>query len=273
LVMDRTATPTGPVRIEVQGLAKVYPTVDGGDKRAVDGVSFRVHAGEIYGLLGPNGAGKTTTLRILSGLISATEGTVWLNGFDVESQKEEVKRSIGFLNATTGLYQRLSAEEVLTYFARLNGLDKLAIRRRVEELSQWLEMGAFLRQRCGSLSTGQRQRVSIARALVADPPVLILDEPTLGLDVISNRLVLDFVRQEADRGKCIVLSTHYLDEAETICGRLGLMYQGKLIAEGTLDELRETSGKQRLSDIFLTLCGEDRRVLGQRANTLIGGSA
>ena len=251
--------------IRVQGLTKIYPTVDGAEKRALDEVSFDVASGSVYGLLGPNGAGKTTAMRILSGLISASAGVATLDGIDVAQQREAAKRSIAFLSATTGLYQRLSPRESMTYFGRLNGLDAATIRARIDELRGWLEMEQFLDQRCGTLSTGQRQRASIARALVADPPILILDEPTLGLDVISNRLVLDFIRQEHQRGKTILLSTHYLDEAETICDRFGLLHEGKLIANGTLAELRLRADRERLSDIFLTLCGADRVVLGPRS--------
>ena len=250
-------------------ISEDFPTTEGGEKRAVDGITFSVDGGEIYGLLGPNGAGKTTTLRILSGLISATSGSAILNGFDVSKEREQVKRSLGFLNASMGLYQRLTPRELLRYFGRLHGLEGKALAQRVAELVDWLEMEPFANLRCGGLSTGQRQRVSIARAMIADPPILILDEPTLGLDVITNRLVLDFIRGEGERGKTIILSTHYLDEAETICNRFGLIYEGKLIAEGALADLRQRTGKERLSEIFLNLCGEDHPVLARRRLTAL----
>lgn len=240
--------------IEIVGLCKVFPMPDGGEKRAVDALSFAVRSGEIYGLLGPNGAGKTTTLRMLAGLIKATAGQARLNGHDVTLEPEAVKRSIGFLTANTGLYQRLSPRELLTYFAELHGMDAVAAGVRAETLITWLEMEDYADLRCGALSTGQRQRTSIARALVADPPILILDEPTLGLDVLTNRRILQFIREERDAGKAIVLSTHYLDEAERLCDRIGLMHEGRLIAQGNMQELRAlTPGLERLSDIFLHL--------------------
>ena len=242
--------------IEVCDLVKTFPTADGREKHAVAGISFRVAAGEIYGLLGPNGAGKTTTLRILSGLMQPTRGRVLINGVDILAAPRAAKRSIGFLTANTGLYQRLSPRELLPYFAELNGLDSSVARQRVRELIDWLDMGSFADTRCGALSTGQKQRTSIARALIADPPILVFDEPTLGLDVLTNRVILEFIRQERQMGKAILLSTHYLDEAESLCDRVGLRHEGHLIAQGDLPALREQSGCQRLTDIFLQLIGE-----------------
>ena len=239
--------------IDVQDLVKVFPTPSGREKRAVAGVSFRAGAGEIYGLLGPNGAGKTTTLRILSGLLQATSGRTMVNGVEVTAHPEQAKRSIGFLTANTGLYQRLSPRELLAYFAELHGMEKPSARLRVDELIDWLGMAEFADQRCGALSTGQKQRTNIARALIADPPVLIMDEPTLGLDVLTNRVILEFIRRERANGKCILLSTHYLDEAETLCDRIGLLHEGHLVAQGTMDELRRETGCERLTDVFLQL--------------------
>ncbi|MFQ5491418.1 MAG: ABC transporter ATP-binding protein, partial [Phycisphaerae bacterium] len=169
----------------------------------------------------------------------------------------EVKRVIGFLTANTGLYQRLSSRETLQFFAQLHGMDKEQASARVDHLIDWLDMKEFAELRGGALSTGQKQRTSIARALVGDPPILIMDEPTLGLDVLSNRVILDFIVRERAEGKTIVLSTHYLDEAESMCDVIGLLHNGRLVAEGTLDELREYSGQQRLSSIFLKVVGQD----------------
>lgn len=239
--------------ILAEQLVKTFPTPDGGQVAAVDGLSFQVQPGEIYGLLGPNGAGKTTTLRILSGLMRPTSGRAVLAGYDVVTHPYDAKRSIGFLTASTGLYQRLTPRELLAYFAELHGQSGEAMRRRVADLIDWLGITSFANLRCGALSTGQRQRTSIARALVADPPVLILDEPTLGLDVMTNRIILDFVRRQREAGKTILLSTHYLDEAETLCDRIGLLYRGRLVAEGDLPALRQVAGRERLTDIFLKL--------------------
>lgn len=241
-------------------LVKEFPRPEGGFKRAVDGLSFRVERGTIYGLLGPNGAGKTTTLRLLSGLMAPTSGSAVLAGYDVSIQPQQVKRILGFLTANTGLYQRLSARELLTYFGELHLLSRRAARDRAEALIEWLGIGGFADLRCGALSTGQKQRVNIARALVADPPILILDEPTLGLDVLSNRIILEYIRRERHNGKTIILSTHYLDEAETMCDTIGLLHDGRIVAEGDIEHLRNISGSRRLSDIFLKLIHVDQAV-------------
>jgi len=240
-------------QVVADNLVKVFPTPDGREKRAVDGLSFRVADGEIYGLLGPNGAGKTTTLRMLSGLMVPSGGSARLSGFDVATQVNEVKRVLGFLTAGTGLYQRLTARELLIYFAELHRMNAHQAAARADHLIEWLGIGDFAHLRCGALSTGQRQRVNIARALVADPPILIMDEPTLGLDVLSNRVILQFIQRERDAGKTIILSTHYLDEAETMCDRIGLLHDGRLAAEGDLAGLRRASGEHRLSNIFLKM--------------------
>ena len=248
--------------VVAEKLVKTFPNPDGGEKRAVDGLSFRVAEGQIYGLLGPNGAGKTTTLRMLSGLMAPTSGTASLAGYDVATQPQEVKRVLGFLTANTGLYQRLSARELLIYFSRLHGMERDAAQARAEQLIAWLGIDDFSHLRCGALSTGQKQRVNIARALVADPPILVMDEPTLGLDVLSNRVILDFIKRERHAGKTIILSTHYLDEAETMCDKIGLLHDGRLVAEGDLDTLRVETGERRLSNIFLKIIHADSRRAG-----------
>jgi sodium transport system ATP-binding protein len=178
---------------------------------------------------------------------------VLINGRDVTHHTADVKRQIGYLTANTGLYQRLTPVEVLHYFAVLYDLPKDRIDRRIAELADWLNMGPFLKLRCGALSTGQKQRTNIARALIANPPILIMDEPTLGLDVLSNRLILQFIQTQADAGKAILLSTHALDEIEKMCRRVGLIHDGRLIAEGYLEDLKEQTGQPRLSDVFLHL--------------------
>jgi heme ABC exporter ATP-binding subunit CcmA len=246
--------------IRVEGLTKVFPNPDGTEKTAVDQISFEVRPGEIYGLLGPNGAGKTTTLRMISGLLRPTAGRVWIDGQEVTDHPELVKRQIGYLTANTGLYARLTPREMLEYFATLYDLPRPQARARIEELVAWLDMGSYLKLRCGALSTGQKQRINIARALIADPPILVLDEPTLGLDVLSNRLILEFVRTQADAGKAVLLSTHALDEIDQMCRRMGLIHNGRLIAEGELSVLRQRTGRQRLSEVFLYLVGAEESV-------------
>lgn len=243
--------------IRVEGLTKVFPTPDGSEKTAVNHISFQVEPGEIYGLLGPNGAGKTTTLRMISGLLRPTAGRVWIRGQELSGNTDAVKRNIGYLTANTGLYARLTPQEMLEYFATLYDIPVAQSRRRIAELVEWLDMRTYVNHRCGALSTGQKQRTNIARALIADPPILVLDEPTLGLDVLSNRLILEFIRTQADAGKAVLLSTHALDEIDQMCRRMGLIHNGRLIAEGELGILRAQTGKQRLSEVFLHLVGAD----------------
>jgi len=256
-----TADAPGIPVIQVAQLTKVFPNPDGTEKVAVDHISFEVHRGEIYGLLGPNGAGKTTTLRMISGLLRPTEGRVLIDGHEVTNHTAEVKRRIGYLTAHTGLYQRLTPLEMLEYFAALHDIPPEQARRRIAELVDWLDMHSFLKLRCGALSMGQRQRTSIARALIADPPILILDEPTLGLDVLSNRLILHFIRSQAEAGKAILLSTHALDEIDKMCRRVGLIHNGRLVAEDEPEGLKRRTGQSRLSDAFLKLIGADETLI------------
>ena len=258
--------------VEVHDLVKAFPAVNGQMHRAVDGIGFHVNAGEIYGLLGPNGAGKTTTLRMLSGLLKPTGGRIVMNGIELADDPNGIKRSIGFLTAHTGLYHRLSPREVLDYFGELHGLERDTKRRRIDELIDWLQMKPFAETRCGALSTGQRQRTNIARALIADPPILILDEPTLGLDVLTNRLILEFIGQERARGKAVILSTHYLDEAEKLCDRVGLLHCGRFLDQGDLPSLRGRCGQERLTDIFLHLVGAHDAVLADHRPSQNGGA-
>jgi sodium transport system ATP-binding protein len=212
-----------------------------GEIVAVDGLSLSVARGEIYGLLGPNGAGKTTTLRVLAGILTATSGRVAVDGIAVSTSSQDAKRRVGFLTGTTGLYARLTARELLTYFARLNGMEPAAVAPRIDWIARTLDFTALLDRRCETLSTGNRQRVSVARAVLHDPAVLILDEPTVGLDVLASRFLRDFVRAERERGKAVIFSTHYLAEAELLCDRIGLVYQGRMLAEGTPASLRASA--------------------------------
>ncbi len=249
--------------IRVEGLTKVFPNPDGTEKTAVDHISFEVCPAEIYGLLGPNGAGKTTTLRMISGLLRPTAGRIWVDGQEVTGRPEFVKRRIGYMTANTGLYARLTPQEMLEYFATLYDIPRARARARIKELMEWLDMGSYAKLRCGALSSGQKQRTNIARALIADPPILVMDEPTLGLDVLSNRLILEFIRTQAVAGKAILLSTHALDEIDQMCRRMGLIHNGRLIAEGELDVLRQQTGEQRLSEVFLHLIGADKPVFAE----------
>jgi sodium transport system ATP-binding protein len=224
-----------------------------GASRAVDGVSFTVGLGEVVGLLGPNGAGKTTTLRMLAGLITPTSGEALVCGLDVHQQPLEARRRLGFLTASTGLYDRLSAREVLRTFGQLQGLEGQALDARIEVLARELELSAFLDKRCGALSSGQRQRVSIARAVVNDPQVYVLDEPTATLDPLASSAILELVKGAQARGKAVLFSTHRMEEAEFLCGRLLFLHRGKVVAEGPPKELVERQGQGSLTAAFLAL--------------------
>ena len=243
--------------ILTDGLTKIFEDSARGEIVAVNKLSFQVSPGEIYGLLGPNGAGKTTTLRMLATLLSPTSGRLSICDFDGEEQSAEIRRRIGFLTASSGLYHRLSPEETLRYFGRLHSIDEDELTGRIEKIISLIDIEDFRRTPCRKLSTGQKQRTSIARVLIHDPPVLILDEPTSGLDVLSNRLILRFLQESRDQGKAVLFSTHYMEEAEMICDRFGMVHRGELLMEGTLENLREKTGKERLTDIFLSMVEED----------------
>lgn len=239
--------------IEAHDLTKRFPLSGGNDLLAVGGVSFRVEPGEVYGLLGPNGAGKTTTLRMLLGLLQPTSGYASIGGFRSTDFPDEVKRRIGLVSANVGLYQWLSVREMLLFFGDLYAVPPSVGEARLQQLSQLLGLQPFLDRRCVTLSTGQKQRVSLARALMHNPPVMLLDEPTTGLDVLASQVVIEYTGHLRDQGKAVVMSTHRLDEAERLCDRYGLLHHGKIVIEGTLSELRERTGCQTLVDMFLKL--------------------
>lgn len=239
--------------IEVEGLCKSFRGAGGKPVLAVDGVSFTARPGEIIGLLGPNGAGKTTTLRILCTLLKPTVGKATVAGFNVVEQPDQVRRSIGFLSANTGVYERMTAFETVAYYGRLHGLEEGALNRRIDELFGILGMEDIRNLQGGKMSTGQKQKVSIARALIHDPPVLIFDEPTNGLDVLVQRAVLQQVRELRSRGKCIVYSTHIFREVEKLCDRVAIIHRGKVLENGTLDELRARHHEPDLEELFFKL--------------------
>jgi sodium transport system ATP-binding protein len=237
--------------IEARQLVKRFRDKRHGDVCAVNGVSFSCRPGEVYGLLGANGAGKTTALRILATILAPTGGTAVVAGFDVAKDPQSVRARVGFLSAATALYGRLSAQEMVEYFGRLHGLDEPLLRRRIDEIFTRLEMNAFRDRRCDQLSTGIKQKVSIARTLVHDPPVMIFDEPTMGLDVMAARTIVAFIRECRDHGKTVVFSTHVMSEVEKLCDRVGIIHRGELRAEGTLPELRARFGVQDLEELFV----------------------
>jgi sodium transport system ATP-binding protein len=237
--------------IEARQLTKVFPDRKRGKVVGASGVSFRVAPGEIYGLLGANGAGKTTTLRMLATLLAPTEGTALVAGHDVVAEPGLVRANIGFLAAGTALYARLTPRELITYFGRLNGMEGPAVRARIVSLADELDMHAFLDRRCDALSTGMKQKTAIARTLVHDPQVMIFDEPTLGLDVMTARAIVRFVRECRARGKTVVYSTHVMSEAEKLCDRIGIIDGGRILCEGTLPELRASTGETDLEECFV----------------------
>ncbi len=239
--------------IEVQGLTKVFEDRKRGKIVAVDHIDFSVGEGEIFGLLGTNGAGKTTTLRILATILTPTEGTALVAGYDVVARSGDVRRSIGFLSGDTKLYIRVTPRELLDHYGRLYGMTKAGVGERIEELIDLFEMGEFIDTKIGKLSTGQKQRTSICRAIVHRPKLMIFDEPTAGLDPVSARHITDFIRRNRDEGNTILFSTHYLREAERLCDRIGILHRGTVRAMGTLSELTEKTGTADIEEAFFQL--------------------
>lgn len=219
--------------VKTEGLTKNYKSF-----RAVDHLSFEVRPGEIYGLLGPNGAGKTTTLRMLATLLEPTQGTATVAGFDIRRQPLEVRRSLGIVNGGMQVYERLTGREVLEFFAGFYGITGKTFRERLDWVVDLLEMEGVVDKLVKEMSTGMRQKTVIARAILHQPPVLLLDEATAGLDVFARRALLDFVKQYGELGKSLIYSTHVMSEAEEVCDRAGFIYGGKMVYEGTNAEAR-----------------------------------
>lgn len=238
--------------IVVKDLTRVFEAGDE-DVLAVEHVSFAVTQGEVYGLLGPNGAGKTTTLRMILGLLKPTAGDAEVEGYLVSRQPDEIKRRVGLVSTSAGLYQWLTPREILFFFADVYGVSKDQATERIADLSRLFELSSFLDRRSATLSTGQKQRVNLARSLIHDPPVMLMDEPTRGLDVVGSKVIFDYIDHLRDAGKSVIVCTHRLDEAEQLCDRFGLLHQGKKRYEGTLAELRQSTSCQTLTQIFLQL--------------------
>jgi len=238
--------------IETRSLVKRY-----GDKVAVNNVSFDVFAGEVFGFLGPNGAGKTTTIKMIVGLLRPTSGTVKVAGYDVQAQSMPAKAASGYVPDTPNLYAKLSGRELLRFVGDLYSMDRTQVARRIDELLRMFDLTAVGDDTVDSYSHGMQQKASLAAALMHDPKVLVLDEPTVGLDPKSARLIKDILRQMAERGAAVMLSTHILEIAERMCDRIGIINKGELIAVGTMDELRslDKTGQTSLEDIFLSLTG------------------
>jgi len=237
------------VMVEARRLCKVFPTRKG-PVQAVDDLSFSCEKGEIFGLLGPNGAGKTTALRMLATILTPTSGEAVVAGFDTRREPERVRERIGFLATETGLYDRFTARETLRFFGRINKISEEEIRRRSSEIFERLDLVRLADRRVGTFSTGERQKLSLARSILHDPPVLILDEPTFGLDVMAARAVVDTVRAFRDEGRTILFSTHIMDLASKLCDRIGILHRSRLRALGTLAELKARFGKDDLEEVF-----------------------
>lgn len=273
--------------IHVGQLTKHYPDLKRGRIVALDGVSFDAKAGQVYGLLGPNGAGKTTTLRILSTVLRPTAGTAVINGFDVRTQPSRVRRRIGFMSANTAVYDRMTGWEMVEYFGRLHGMAREVLSERMECLFDRLKMNDTRDVLGAKMSGGMKQKVSVARAIVHDPPVVIFDEATAGLDVLVARALLNTVAELRDHGKCIVFSTHIMREAEKLCDRIAIMHRGRILAEGGLEALRDRHGERDLEELFFRLIsqyddahppeeirrGEDPSRLRPRSRQLAAGSS
>jgi ABC-2 type transport system ATP-binding protein/sodium transport system ATP-binding protein len=236
--------------ISVVELTKQFSS-GGQDVLAVDRLSFSVVPGEAYGLLGANGAGKTTTLRMILGLVEPTSGFAEVDGFRTSESPDEVKSRIGMVSTSAGLYQWLTPRELLLFFADVYGLDDETAAKNVARFGELFDLTSFIDRRCATLSTGQKQRVNLARSMIHDPPVLLLDEPTRGLDVVGSKVIFDFIAEAKKQSKSVIVSTHRLDEAERFCDRFGLLHRGRLMHEGTLPELQAATGCASLTEMFL----------------------
>lgn len=237
------------ITIKVQNLVKEY----GSGFRAVDDVSFEVAQGETFGLLGPNGAGKTTIIRTISTILSFSSGKIEVLGLDNRENAEKVRKNIGILTTDTGAYERFTGRENLRYFGELYGLEKNALKKRIDELSDLLDMKEFIDKRAGKYSTGMKQKLAIARSVIHDPRVIIFDEPTSGLDVLASQTVRNFMRHSKDLGKSVIFSTHQMHDAEKLCDRVIIIHKGRTVAYGSVDDLEIKTGAGDLEDAFLKL--------------------
>ena len=238
--------------IRINQLCKTF-YVAGRDVRAAQSVSFEVDQGEVFGLLGPNGAGKTTVMRMILGLLKPDAGSAEINGIRSTNQPNELKRQVGFVSASAGIYQWLTGREMLAFFGEVYGLLESELPGRIDHLTDVLQLSEFIDRGCATLSTGQKQRLNLARALIHDPPVMILDEPTLGLDVVGSQVIFDYIELLKQQNKIVILCTHRLEQAQRVCSRFGLLHQGAMVLSGDLQELRAQTGKQDLVEMFIDL--------------------
>ena len=248
--------------IEIKNIVKQFNKLDENKKKitikADNDISFEVKEGEVVGLLGPNGAGKTTLLRIIAGIMQPNKGKVTIDENDYKKKELEIKKSIAFLSGNTKLYKELSPVELMQMCAAYYKVDKSVVDSRIDSIVKRFNMESFKNQRIGTLSTGQTQRVGIARCLVHDPKYYIFDEATSGLDIISSKVILDFIKEERDNNKGILYSTHYMEEAENICDRVILLNKGRVIATGTPKQILKETKTDNLRDAFFALIGDDK---------------
>lgn len=243
------------VLVSVQQLVKVYNDPKKGQIRAADGITFTAQPGQVFGLLGVNGAGKTTVMRVLATLLQPNSGTASVAGYDVTKNSSEVRRSIGFLSSSMALYGRLTVRQTLEYFGGLYGMRGNELKQAVDRAIDIVNVGEFADKLCDRLSTGQKQRSSIARAILHDPQVLFFDEPTAGLDVVNAQTVMEFVEEARTSGKTIIYSTHIMSEAERLCDTMTIIHEGQVKWSGTNSEAITFTGKERLEKAFLDIIG------------------
>ena len=246
--------------VRTDGIKKLFTDPKKGVVKAVDGVSITANPGQIFGLLGVNGAGKTTMLRMLSTVLTPTAGTAEVAGYNVMEHPEKVRANIGFMSTSTALYGRLSSREMIEYFGQLYGVEGAKLKERMDYVIEKLQLHEFIDRLCDKLSTGQKQRVSIARTILHDPPVLFFDEPTAGLDVVASQTVMNFIEEAKVAGKTIIFSTHIMTEVDRLCDQVAVIHDGVIKAEGTVEQLKEQSGEQNLERVFLKLVGELKEV-------------
>ena len=239
--------------IHVRELTKIYKDIQAEEFVALNGISFDAMPGQIYGLLGPNGAGKTTALRILSTVLKPTSGTATINGFEITKAPEMVRHQIGFVSTNTAIYDRMTAWEMVQYFGRLYGMQEEKLQIRMESLFERFQMNEIRNLLGSKMSTGMKQKVSIARAIVHDPPVLIFDEATSGLDILVAREVLNTIELLKDHGKCIIFSSHIMSEVSRLCDQIAVLHRGEILSSGTMEELSERHDEDDLEELFFRL--------------------
>lgn len=243
--------------IDVHQLTKAFE-VNGRKFLAVNDVSFSVTSGTVYGLLGPNGAGKTTTMRMVLGLLRPDSGYSEVSGMRSDVDSDGVKRQVGFVSSAAGVYQWLTAREMLSFFGDIYGISVSESQKQIQYLSSLLDFEHILDQRCTTLSTGEKQRINLARALMHDPPVMILDEPTLGLDVVGSQTIFSYIELLKSKGKAVILCTHRLEQAQRVCDQFGMLHRGAIVREGTLEQLQRQTGQDDLVEMFVDLIDQDK---------------